>query len=112
MRRPFESIIAEFQREAAVDFIGLWQLVRAVKNNLEQDDISGVQQLSLNLLKCMLAVGFRVGYLSGTGKTLEPWSDQQPDHVVTRVRSEWNALGREPNIGDIAWLDYKPSSWH
>lgn len=110
MRRPFESIIAEFQREAAVDFIGLWQLVRAVKDNLEQDESPAVQQLSLDLLKRILAAGFRVGDLSATGRVLEPWPDQRPDHVVARIRSEWDSLGREPNIGDIAWLDYKPNA--
>jgi hypothetical protein len=92
MRRPFESIIAGFQREAAVDFIGLWQLVRAVKDKLEQDENWRVQELSLDLLERMLDAGFRVGHLSATGRSHEPWPDQKPDHVIAKVRSEWNLL--------------------
>ncbi len=107
VKGTFDSIVADFEKEAASDFIGLWQLIRAVKKNLEKNEDEKLQSLTLDLLKRMLYRGFRVGYLSSSGSKLDPWPDQQPVRVATRIQSEWNALGREPNIGDIAWFDYK-----
>ena len=28
-----------------------------------------------------------------------------PDAVMARIRREWKALGREPNLGDICWFN-------
>ena len=107
MKRTFDSIIADFEKDAAIDFIGLWELVRVVKENLDKTKEEDLQLLTLDLLKRMLPRGFRVGYLSSSGNALEPWPDQQPTNVVARIKTEWNALDREPNIGDIAWFDHK-----
>jgi hypothetical protein len=27
-----------------------------------------------------------------------------PDQAVSRIEKEWSALGREPNIGEVAWF--------
>jgi hypothetical protein len=103
MKPSFESIIADFEKETAVDLIGLWQLIGAVKRNLEGEHL---QRLTLDLSTQMLSRGFLVGDMSSSGTTLEPWPDQRPAHVAARIEAEWNALGREPNIGDIAWFDH------
>jgi hypothetical protein len=106
MKRSFENIIADLKKATATDYIGLWWLVRIVSDNLENKD-EDLQALTLTLLRMMLSHGFVVGELSNGGKTLIPWPDQQPDNVAGRIKAEWDALGREPNIGDIAWLDYR-----
>lgn len=107
MKRTFASIIADLEKAAAIDFIGLWELIHAMKENLEKNRGDDLQRLTLDRLKRMLFRGFRVGYLSSSGGTLEPWPDQQPAHVVARIKAEWNALGHEPTTGDIAWFDFK-----
>jgi hypothetical protein len=38
MKRTFDSIIADFKKEAAVDFIGFWELVGTVKTYYEDDE--------------------------------------------------------------------------
>jgi hypothetical protein len=32
------------------------------------------------------------------------WQDQRLDAVIDRIRAEWIALGRTPNIPDIVWF--------
>ncbi len=36
VKGTFDSIVADFEKEAASDFIGLWQLIRAVKKILRR----------------------------------------------------------------------------
>jgi hypothetical protein len=108
MKRTFDSIIADFKKEAAVDFIGFWELVGTVKTYYEDDESENLQMLTLDLMKRMLSQGFKIGYLSGTGNKLEPWVDQEPDHVAAKIKAEWHRLGHEPTIGDIGWFDYEP----
>jgi len=109
MKQTFESIIADFEKESAWDFIGLWELVGAVKRDLGVNESGDVQRLTLELLRRMLLRGFRAGYMSGHGGPLQVWPDQEPSHIVARVAAEWDALGHEPNISDIAWFDYPPA---
>ena len=70
MKRTFYSIIADFKKEAAVDFIGFWELVGTVKTYYEDDESENLQMLTLDLMKRMLSQGFKIGYLSGTGNKL------------------------------------------
>ena len=99
-----DSIVADFEKDSALDYIGLWELIRAVTNQAEEKGDDNIRRSTLTLLRKMLSRGFRAGGFTQTRKW-ELWSDQNPDHVIRRVEAGWNALGREPNIGDIVWFE-------
>ena len=99
-----DSIVADFEKDSALDYIGLWELVSAVTKEAEEKDDENIRRLTFTLLRKMLARGFRAGGFTQTRKW-ELWSGQNPDHVIRRIEAEWDALGREPNIGDIVWFE-------
>ena len=103
-RVDLDSIAADFEKDSALDYIGLWELVGAVTKEAEEKDDENIRRLTFTLLRKMLARGFRAGGFTQTRKW-ELWPGQNPDHVIRRIEAEWDALGREPNIGDIVWFE-------
>jgi hypothetical protein len=97
-----ESDVASFVREAAEDYIGLWQIVGAARDKTNKPDevITGV----LDIVRALLDRGLLAGNLKKEGG-FEPWAQQQPDAVLSRIQEEWRALGHDPTIDDIAWFD-------
>ena len=105
MKKKLPDIAEAFEREALEDFIGLWQLVGAVKENAEAPAEESAQNLTLDLVRKMLSRGFKAGTLSKDGRALEPWPDQTTESIVRRIKMEWEALGHDPTVGDIVWFD-------
>jgi hypothetical protein len=99
-----EEIMKLFEQQSAVDYIGLWQVIDAAKRELNEGASSGIQRLTLELVKSMLNHGFRAGDLAESDG-FNAWPNQNSDLILHKIESEWSALGREPNIGDIAWFD-------
>lgn len=93
-----------FLAEAEEDNVGLWQLIKAIKEQLNVRDSAEIRRLTIDLVRRLMASGMRAGdppYLPGGFKV---WPNQNVDDVVKRIQDEWDALGREPNIADIAWF--------
>jgi len=100
----FESLLADLNRQAKWDHIGLWVVVRALRTRggFNPDELKIV---ALNFVRLMLSAGFVAGL--SRGNTFEPWTKHDPNEVVERIDKEWTALGHAPNIGDIVWF-YSP----
>jgi hypothetical protein len=54
-----------------------------------------------NLLKAELV---RAGFPTGDGVDFEPWQ-LTAEQALERVEREWDALGRELDIGEIFWFE-------
>jgi hypothetical protein len=46
----------------------------------------------------------QAGFPTPDGRGFEPWS-LGPNAGIDRINSEWNALGREPKIGEVVWFN-------
>ena len=104
MSAKYKSIIDGFLREAVEDYIGLWQVIKEAKDlNPDANDVE-LRSLALCLVRDLLLAGFEAGNPPYSPSGYQPWLDQDLDHVIARIEYEWNALGREPNIGDIVWF--------
>lgn len=106
MKSKMEDVVAELEKDAAIDLLGLWEVIKVAKEIIEEEEDGDIESLTFDLLRLMLSRGFRAGYLARSGSTLELWPDQSPNYVTSRIKTEWHALGREPNIGDIVWFDH------
>ena len=96
------ELVSEFLREANDDFVGLWEIVHVLERQI--GDARALRDQTLDVARELLARGLLAGGLSSSDDDFHPWPDQRPDAVIARIRSEWIALGRTPNIGDIVWF--------
>jgi len=97
------AVVAELVRkELDEDFVGLWKIPWHVRHRSEISDDEAVQSISRMVLANLTASGARLGALSAETGTFEVWEQQQG--AIARVMREWKLLGRDPNIGEIAWL--------
>ncbi len=101
-----ESLIEECDR----DHVGLWEIVNAVRLDLGSKGSQETRALALQLVRRLLSErGMRVGHPAPDGRGFVSW-DLPPDQAVRRIEQEWTSLGREPNIGEVAWFTREPTS--
>jgi len=97
----------DFIIEGIEDEVGLWQIIRRVKQGLKETEHKQVKSLTLSQIRDVLETKLmQIGMFEHTStQTLDfqIWS-MDIDNIVLRIEKEWADLGREPNIGDIAWL--------
>jgi hypothetical protein len=60
-----------------------------------------VMEVVEHVLQNLIDGGVRVGEIDDKTGEFSYWNEEAP---VGRIMAEVRALGREPNIGDIAWL--------
>jgi hypothetical protein len=95
------NVKREIIAECGEDYVGLWSIIRkllAVGIEGESIVMEATLQLLLQLLVSeeLVAGQFRA-------EKFEIWNGH-PQDIVSRIKNEWIALGRSPNIGEIAWF--------
>ncbi len=101
----YQEITDSFLKEAEEDYIGLWQLIKEAKRFATTEEPLVVQAVTLAIVREFLAAGLEAGEPPYSVTGYIPWPDQNPDAVTSRIEQEWEALGREPNIGEICWFN-------
>lgn len=87
------------------DYVGLWSIFRDVREAHPTSPADLVKRLTLALLEKWLNSGqIEVGSFDPPGgERFVCWS-LRPAETIERIRREWDALGRDPDIGEIAWF--------
>lgn len=97
-----DELRLDLLREAATDVVGLWSVLSTVKA-LHPSTPENQKAETLAAIRDLLAAGYvEVGQYSPLGGWT--WWDMPADEIVSKIEREWNALGQEPSLGDIAWL--------
>jgi len=96
------DLAAQFLAEAQDDLVGLWEIARDVGERAGSAE--DTREETLALVRELLARGLVAGDPPYAAGGYRPWTDQDPDQAVARIRREWLALGRMPDIPDIAWF--------
>lgn len=97
-----DRLVDQFFAEAGDDLIGLWEIARQFEQETGPGDLAREQTLAV--VQALLTRGLRAGDPPYSAGGYQPWTDQEPAAVIERIRREWLALGRTPNIPDIAWF--------
>jgi hypothetical protein len=84
------------------DYVGLWTLAWHLRRALSDAPDELVIALAEAILDALLRFGVVLGDLDGTTGAFLPWS---PTGALEAAMTAWRSLGRDPNIGEIAWLD-------
>ena len=97
------SAIESLVEECRVDHVGLWEVINAARFDLGASSPAEIRATTIELVRSLLEHGMHVGFPASGGKDFEPWA-LPTDAAIRRIEQEWSALGREPNIGEIAWF--------
>jgi hypothetical protein len=99
-----EEVLESLVEECHQDHVGLWEIVNAVQLDLGSRNPAATQALTLRLVRSLLDErGMQVGHPAPDGQHFVRW-DLPPAEAVRRIEQEWSALGREPDIGEVAWF--------
>src|SRR5712671_5407400 len=99
-----EDVLESLVEECHEDHVGLWEIVNAVRFDLGSQDPIETRTITLRLIRSLLHErGMQVGHPVSDGRHFVSW-DLPPERAVNRIENEWSALGREPNIGEVAWF--------
>jgi hypothetical protein len=105
-----DEILENLVEECHADHVGLWEIVTAVQLDLGSKDPGETKALTLQLVGRLLGErGMQVGHPAPDGRHFIAW-DLPAEEAVNRIEQEWSALGREPNIGEVAWLTSAPKA--
>ena len=89
--------------ECSDDYLGLWSIIWLIRRKLKNANSDQVRRETLGIIRTLLDDGLiQAGFPTPAGG-FEPWS-LSPAETIRRIELEWDLLGREPNIGDIAWF--------
>ena len=87
-------------RELDEDAVGLWKIAWHLRRALPSATATHVQELAEGVLRGLRATSVLVGDLDDFG-AFQEWD---PDRSIDEVMARWRQLGRDPNIGEVAWL--------
>jgi len=95
-----ERVTADFFQECKEDYVGLWVLSR----RLQEEGIAATQVKPsvMQIIKHAL-VARKIVAGEFIEKKFTVWS-HSPAECIQRIDREWEKLGRNPNIGEIAWF--------
>jgi hypothetical protein len=96
MLEYLNEIIATYAKHSEVDYVGMWQIAKAVREKLGARTSEAVRELSLKVARGLYEKGLRPGdYDYGTH--MDFWPDQGCEAMLDRIRREWITAGADPN---------------
>ena len=87
-------------RELDDDAVGVWKIAWHLRRALPSVTATEMHELAEGVLRGLQPSGVSVGELDDLG-AFQEW-----DRVngISEVMARWRKLGRDPNIGEVAWL--------
>ncbi|MTD56096.1 hypothetical protein [Amycolatopsis pithecellobii] len=95
------AVAEVISRELDEDYVGLWTLAWHLRRRLGSVSDVRIRELAEVILRGLAPSGVTVGDLSGETGIFDEWPEPAG---IERAISQWARLGRDPNIGEIAWL--------
>jgi hypothetical protein len=103
-----DELVANYVRHADVDYVGLWQIVARIREDLGIHDDGEVRVKSLEVVRGLLERGLYPGDYLKAGFRF--WNDKSVDRVLARIDREWKAQKHDPGLVDpICWFDRRAS---
>ena len=88
--------------ESTEDYVGLWTIPRQLYLYSEEKDEFAVRRKTIQIIEELLNDELiQPGQFKD--RKFEFWK-LSPVETIARIEAEWDALGREPNIGEIVWF--------
>lgn len=91
----------KIRRELEEDYVGIWKVAWHLRRDLPNATDEVVRDLAEAVLGGLIGLGAVLGDLDGVTGAFIPWP---PSGSLDSAMAAWHVLGRDPNIGEIAWL--------
>lgn len=99
-----EAIRDDLLAECSEDHVGVWSVLWEVRERVGTADPLVLRGLTLEVIRSLLDTrAVQAGMFTPDGNRFVAWA-LPPEQVVREIQRQWIALGRDPNIGDIAYL--------
>ncbi|MBL7500538.1 hypothetical protein I6A84_29780 [Frankia sp. CNm7] len=95
------SVVMLIRRELEDDYVGIWKVPWHIRRALPNAGDDQVQKIAASILGDLVAADVALGDLDEETGTFLPWL---ATGAAEKVMAAWRDLGRDPNIGDVAWL--------
>jgi hypothetical protein len=95
------SVAILIHQELEDDYVGLWKLPWHIRRAYPAVADHQVQAIAAGILRALLARNVAIGNLDETTGDFDPWPLRD---AVECAMAAWRDLGRDPNIGEVAWL--------
>ena len=90
-------------QELQEDWVELWKIPWYIRYELPGVADDRVMEGSRIVLEVLLSdTNITFGNFSGDGAVFAAWDTDDP---VPQIMAAWRALGRDPYMGEIGWLD-------
>ncbi len=93
--------------EGTEDYIGLREIIYELKPKFPQASPAEIRLMTMEAVQEILESGLmQIGMFEFNDKNkleYQIW-DLDIDNIMKRIKIEWDELGKQPGIGDIAWL--------
>lgn len=89
--------------ESCEDYVGLWSIIWCLREIEKESDPTKIRLQAIKIIGELLEAGLvQCGTFSENGN-FEIWQ-LDASTIISRIEKEWDALGREPNMGEIVWF--------
>jgi len=114
------KVLSDLLVECREDFVEVWSVLWMVRYELcggdypmdvyERTDSAEVRRLALEVIAALLERGARAGFYADAspGEYPPPLSIAPPAVVIGRLVAEWEQLGHEPSMGELAGFTSLP----
>ena len=102
-----DALVNAYFDESGIDYVGLWQIAQASREELGARTTDDARKLSLEIVKRLYEKGLRPG--DYWGGPFDCWPDDGCQAALDRIEREWIAAGADPNLAHpICWFARKP----
>ncbi|MDA8439916.1 MAG: hypothetical protein M0Z51_13790 [Propionibacterium sp.] len=95
------QVAEKLSRELDEDYVGLWKVAWHIRRAWPDGSDDQMRSLAASILTVLLTTGVRLGDLDADTGQFCPWPGS---NSVEAAIEAWARLGRDPNIGEVAWL--------
>jgi hypothetical protein len=98
------ELAEDFIKESEGDFVALWEIAQASREDLGAINANQAMELSLELVKRLFDRGLRPGDYGGGDFAY--WPDKGSQAVLDRIEREWVEAGHDPDpVRPICWFE-------
>lgn len=104
-----EEIQAQFLREAKEDYIGLWEIVKVIREEAQVSDPAKLRAEVISVVEYLLEAGCRPGQSPYKAGGFQLWPEMSQDELIHRVISDFDMTGNDPGFFET-WLSLEQAS--